>query len=409
MNKLQQYHLFFLFPLTLCPLHGSSISDSEEPSFSYRNITVEGSKGPESITTIEEQLQEAIDNKAIKKIEELLKKDAKRTLKWKDKDGKTVTHWAALWGKTETVKDLLKRGANPNQKNNRGNSPVMSAVYSGNIKTIEAIVEGGGELRCKGKGGDNNKTIWEPIDWAVITGNKSVVKYVLDELSKKKQDEKKILKEWTMLPSDLEQSKKNRTVFEILSDTETDLDNKENEWAFIAEKQEEHSLAQSPSLPETQEIDKKLDIGFVALELAVRLSKKEILQLLLENLEDLEKKEAMVNMKDEQGNPLLHKATKLDSEEIVEILLKNGAKMQEKDKQGRTALDVASQFDRKKVVQLLLENGAKMEEEKENTPPKPPTKYKKKKAPKIPKKAEAKSRESVCLSTVSTQEVMNRK
>lgn len=43
----------------------------------------------------------------------------------KDKDGNTALHYAAKYGSINAIKDLIKAGAKPNEKNNNGDTPIL--------------------------------------------------------------------------------------------------------------------------------------------------------------------------------------------------------------------------------------------------------------------------------------------
>jgi ankyrin repeat protein len=56
--------------------------------------------------------------------------------------GSTALHLAASWGRTEALRVLLKRGADPALANKAGVSPLAAAVASGQDEAA-AILKGG--------------------------------------------------------------------------------------------------------------------------------------------------------------------------------------------------------------------------------------------------------------------------
>src|SRR5262245_22068673 len=62
-------------------------------------------------------------------------------------DGTTALHWAAHYNDTETVKLLLKAGANPAVTNRFGASPLSEAALSGNIELVRVLLDAGADAK----------------------------------------------------------------------------------------------------------------------------------------------------------------------------------------------------------------------------------------------------------------------
>ncbi|XXG98946.1 hypothetical protein Hte_005279 [Hypoxylon texense] len=72
---------------------------------------------------------------------------------------------------------------------------------------------------------------------------------------------------------------------------------------------------------------------------------------------------ASPNLKNFQGQSLLHRATARNDYKLVELLIKHGVDVNQRDRNGRTALMASADLKRNRVVlQLLIRNGASLHE-----------------------------------------------
>jgi ankyrin repeat protein len=65
-----------------------------------------------------------------------------------DSDGNTLLMLAAYHGQAEAVAALLKRGADPNRRNSRDQSPVAGALFKGEDDVVRLLVQAGADLNA---------------------------------------------------------------------------------------------------------------------------------------------------------------------------------------------------------------------------------------------------------------------
>ncbi len=70
-----------------------------------------------------------------------------------DRKGDSVLMLAAYHGHVETVRALLRAGADPAKRNVRGLTPLDGAAFKGDVAVVEALVEGGAPVDEPGPDG----------------------------------------------------------------------------------------------------------------------------------------------------------------------------------------------------------------------------------------------------------------
>jgi ankyrin repeat protein len=88
--------------------------------------------------------------------------------------GRTNLHKAALVGDAERVKELLKKGANPNIKNEKGRTPLHAAAYKGHVEVARLLLEHGADPNTQDKDGNT------PLHWAAYKGHVDVARLLLE-------------------------------------------------------------------------------------------------------------------------------------------------------------------------------------------------------------------------------------
>lgn len=74
---------------------------------------------------------------------------------------------------------LLKNGANPNVRENRGFTPLHAAAENGDVEMIHALIFAGADLHAKS---DDGRL---PLDLAQTNGHKDAVKVLKAEITKR--------------------------------------------------------------------------------------------------------------------------------------------------------------------------------------------------------------------------------
>jgi ankyrin repeat protein len=82
---------------------------------------------------------------------------------------RTDLHSAALEGGAERVKELLKKGANPNIQDEKGRTPLHEAAHEGRVDVVKLLLVHGADPAVKDKDGRT------PLDLARAEGRREVV------------------------------------------------------------------------------------------------------------------------------------------------------------------------------------------------------------------------------------------
>jgi ankyrin repeat protein len=82
-------------------------------------------------------------------------------------------HKAAYEGDAERVKELLKKGANPNTKDVFGRTPLHEAASEGSVDVVKLLLEHGADPNIQDEVG------WTPLHSAALWGHDDVVKLLL--------------------------------------------------------------------------------------------------------------------------------------------------------------------------------------------------------------------------------------
>ena len=101
--------------------------------------------------TLNADLRNAAKEGNTEEVELLLDRGA--NIEDKDIDGHTPLLLAAKWGKTETVELLLDRGANIEAKGRYGKTPLLLAAEEGDAEKVERLLNRGANIEAKDDSG----------------------------------------------------------------------------------------------------------------------------------------------------------------------------------------------------------------------------------------------------------------
>ncbi len=89
----------------------------------------------------------------------------------RNESGQTLLHGARS---AAVVKDLLKKGAGVNAKDNADRTPPHLAANYGRQEVAEELIQAGADINARDKDGRT------PLHWAVDIGNKEIAEFILD-------------------------------------------------------------------------------------------------------------------------------------------------------------------------------------------------------------------------------------
>ncbi|RYP46521.1 hypothetical protein DL768_007293 [Monosporascus sp. mg162] len=112
--------------------------------------------------------------KGHKDVVEYLQQDANKKLR--DNNGQTALHLAAIAGMEETVKLLVRAGADKEAKDRGGRTPLHGAAEAGHEAVVKFLVEEGADKEAKDL--DFGRT---PLHGAAEAGHEAVVKFLVEE------------------------------------------------------------------------------------------------------------------------------------------------------------------------------------------------------------------------------------
>jgi len=251
----------------------------------------------------------------------------------RDKGGHTPLWWAAKNGRDTLVEILINQGANVNETTTGEDSAVIEASSNGYHEVVRLLLERGAKLDIKNPG--------EAIFQAASKGYHKVVRQFIHY----RRDTVKSYGVAALVGAALNA---HREVVKLLL-TEGGVDSTK---ALVQASSNGYYEVVKLLINSGVDVNPR-DGGYepTALESAVAIKRRDIMQLLFDHGAD-------VNAKNSLGETALFQAAAQGSEDLVQELLNHGAKPNLTDFRGRTALFSACKSRRKGVVRLLLDNGA---------------------------------------------------
>lgn len=225
-------------------------------------------------------------------------------------------HTAASEGDVKCVRELLKRGMNPNIKDRRGWTPLHYAVNAGHYDIVWLLLDYGANPNSRA-GGWTGLT---PLHMAVRNQNYDIAKLLLDAGAKPDARD-----EWGRSPLHYAASSGNFLITHLLIERGADVN------ALDAYSRTPLHEAVSSLVGPKEKILKNYGVAMLLLKYG-----------------------ANPNIRDDYYSwTPLHYAARYGAVDIVKELLEHGADPTIRDNKGRTPLDIAKEFGHDEVVQIL--------------------------------------------------------
>ncbi len=212
---------------------------------------------------------------------------------------------------------LIKKGANINNKDSSGNTPLHYAVESANFDIVKYLIEKGAKV--------DNKNAWgiTPLEYAIKTSNLDIIKYLVEKGA----------------------NVNNKNAF--------------GETVFYYAVQEANLEIIKYLTEKGANINEKNKDGFPFLTIALKNKKIDLVKCLVENGID-------INISDKYDRTPLHFAIINKSDEIdldlIKYLIGKGAIINKKGNEGKSVLMIAIEKNFFDLAKFLVEKGADVNE-----------------------------------------------
>lgn len=369
------------------PLHAAMLCENEnvvkmlmDHGASPSACDVEGER-PIHVAASEDQCEfiELLAKKAIAEIPEDKKdEELKKFINVRSHEKDTPLHLAAQAGYEETVKTLIKLGADINALTDTKQTPLHLAAISGQCCIVEHLINNGAKIdvfdkqqmtplhkACQfgrletvkylhkngAKIDAKDDEDFTPLMCAVWKGQKDIVEYLLDadaDINVVDISSRSLIH--LAVDDDLEETLKLLLVrgCEVFVDSDDNNNRRPLHYAASIGNEEAIEIL----LKYSAEIDCSDHEGKTPIHDAAKFRKFNCLKILIEATP------ALVNSTDDRGRSPLHLAAINGHKRICHILIENGAETFCKDDVNWTPLDYAAQYGHSKVAKLLLDNDA---------------------------------------------------
>ncbi|WP_428047156.1 ankyrin repeat domain-containing protein [Candidatus Proelusimicrobium excrementi] len=221
---------------------------------------------------------------------------------------------AAQEGKSEVLKLLISAGLDVNQKNDKGDDILLSAVFFGDLDSVKVLIENGADITFERK--TETGSSGPALILASLSGHLPVVRYLAE------------------------------------SGADLDIQNSFGETALMLAAAKGHYDVVDFLIQAGADINKQKNVGTTAVKFAAGSGNTEILEALI-------KAGADINIGDEDNDTPLSDAVFIGHLKAAEVLIKAGANVNSKNKEGKTPLDFAKEKGYKEIESLLKSAGAK--------------------------------------------------
>jgi ankyrin repeat protein len=284
-------------------------------------------------------LDQAIDYKNTKEVRRHLNEGA--NVNQRDKSGQTPLHLAAEGGYTEISQTLIDRGARVDSKDNEGRTPLHLAS-DGYTPMVDLLLTKGASVLSKDK---NGRT---PLHYAVVEANNETALLLLSKGAKVDARDKK---GWT--PLYLASVNDQPRMVELLVNKGADVNPKVGPSPLVGAVMDGHTQVVKVLLEKKVLVHGPPKAATTPLHLAAEKGYPNIVRLLLE-------KKATPNRKDAKGNTPLYYAIYNDHFHVIRELVDNGVNIHQETPEG-TLLHLAAERGHVGAASVLIQKGAKLE------------------------------------------------
>ena len=304
----------------------------------------------------------------VSKIKDLIQRGA--NVDEKDRRGKTPLFFAVCGGQREIVEFLLSNAADVNVKDLDGITPLHHSASCGNLKMTELLLAKGADIDVRDKWGGT------PLHGAAEDGQKEtaslLIKKGADANAKNKEGRTALHEavEWggkevaaLLIAAGADVGAEDGDGYTPLYLATVDVEPDEDIIDLLKSKGATltatiHLAAETGDfagvkryIEEGTDINQGDESGQTPLLLAVFCEREEVVEFLLANGAD-------VNTSRNDGWTPLHMACLMGRKDLAELLIAKGAGVNAKSDDGRTPTDFAKRFNYSEIIELLRKHGA---------------------------------------------------
>ncbi|MHC4205530.1 MAG: ankyrin repeat domain-containing protein [Planctomycetota bacterium] len=293
---------------------------------------------------------EAIKKGDIKQVKKLIAQGA--DLNEKDKKGWTPLHYAGWYGQGEVAKALIAKGANVNATDSSGKTPLHVGVRFGARYIRELLIAKGITVDVRDNSGNTPLHVaarWWPVGQNVL---ELLVVNGADVNARNDKGETS-LHLATPWRNTIKQRRDIAAAFLLANGAEVNAKDNSGRIPLHFAAGSGNEKVVKLLLAKGADIKAKAADGTTALHWAARYGRYDVVELLLDSW-------AEVNDTQNDGWAALHRAAQTGHDTVAELLIARGADVNAESKEGKTPLDFAGLGGYVKLCTLLTAKGAKI-------------------------------------------------